>query len=89
MEITAGNAKGGQGGSVTLTSGVSADRSSGIITVQTSNSGISGVSGDVLVQTGRATAGISGGVSLQTGAATSGTGGSITLKVSYGLWMRR
>ena len=89
VNITAGESIRGTGGSVDIASGSSWEKSSGGVSVATGNAGDSGVSGDMSLATGDATArydrfsdGHAGSISMTTGKAHGmGRGGDISLQV--------
>ena len=58
--------------------------SSGSVVVSTSNAGVSGVSGDLLLDTGSVHVGDSGSIDIVSGSSASGSGGSIAISVGFG-----
>ena len=64
---------------MTVSSGVGTATSSGAVLIQTSNSGTTGVSGNMALKTGTSTVGVSGNMALTTGASTIGATGSFTV----------
>ena len=95
VNIVGGAGHRGDGGNLTFASGMSAHKSSGSIGISTNNAGRAGVSGDVSIKTGFATAthqhryrygheleGHSGSIEIETGDVKGiGRGGDIKLRV--------
>lgn len=75
MEVAAGFARNGRGGSLVARTGFGEATSSGIIDISTANGGESGVSGSIDFSTGTSSAGNSGYVNIETGEATGGRAG--------------
>lgn len=75
VEVAAGFAKNGRGGSIVARTGFGEATSSGIIDISTANGGESGVSGSIDFSTGTSSAGNSGYINIETGEATGGRAG--------------
>jgi hypothetical protein len=82
VNFTGGGAAAGRGGSLSMSSGVGAGTSSGLVTLASAAAGTAGTSGEVAVRSGEASLGNSGDLLLATGSAgAGGAAGAIRIAV--------